>query len=31
LQPEKFFSKEALDDLKVGDKIEICPEAATVT
>lgn len=27
LQPEKFFSQEAQNDLKPGDSIEICPEA----
>ena len=25
LQPKKFFSKEALKDLKPGDTFEICP------
>ena len=31
LQPKKFFSEEALQDLKVGDTFEICPEASNLT
>lgn len=31
LQPEKFFSPEAMQDLQPGDSIEICPEAISVT
>ena len=31
LQPEKYFSKEANQDLKPGDSIEICSEAVSLT
>jgi len=31
LQPDKFFSKEAKKDLKVGDTFEICPSANNFT
>ena len=31
LQPDKFFTQQALDDLKPGDTIEICPEAVKFT
>lgn len=31
LQPEKFFTKEAKEDLKPGDSIEICPSATQMT
>lgn len=31
LQPEKFFTSEAREDLKPGDSIEICPEATKLT
>ena len=31
LQPKKFFSKEALKDLKPGDTFEICPQATKFT
>ena len=31
LQPEKFFTKEMKDDLKVGDSIEICPDGMNLT
>ena len=27
LQPEKYFTEEALKDIKPGDSIEICPDA----
>jgi len=31
LNPKKFFSAEALKDLKTGDTFEICPEASSIT
>lgn len=31
LNPKKFFSKEALQDLKHGDTFELCPEASSIT
>lgn len=31
LQPDKFFSEQAKEDLRPGDSIEICPEAIALT
>lgn len=31
LQPEKYFTEEALKDIKPGDSIEICPDATQLT
>ena len=31
LQPKKFFSEEALKDLKPGDTFEVCPQATKFT